>query len=156
MAFPVASRKAQFVSCPRAFAASSYQGQVMAVAVSAVPGIFSVATGIAQAPLNRQTADDPKSLTRNYVTIECDVDLAVIFGPTSASVSAGAANAPVIATVGTLSGGGVYTGVQGTAFVIYAKQPTRFLLQDQVDLFLGFVASGAGTMRLYQSSSDLA
>ncbi len=153
MAFPVASRKSAFVSTPRAYAAAGVEGQVLAVAVSATPSYFALATGVSQAPPNRSTGDDPKSLTRNFVTIVSDVDVAVIFGPTAASVSSG--NAPVIATVGTLTSG-VYAAVAGTALVLYSKQPQRFLLQDQTDLFLGFVGAGNGVLRLYQSSSDVA
>lgn len=151
MAFPVASRKFHFVSAPRAFQALGPPGQVLAVAVSAAASYVSLAQGVSQAAWSRTTGDDPKTVVRNYVTIECDVDLAVIFGSTAALVSGG--NAPVIATVGSLAAG-VYTPAAGTAFVAYAKTPLRVLLQDQVDLFMGFVASGAGTMRLYQSSSD--
>ncbi len=153
MAFPTASRKAAFVSCPRANEATGAQGQVLAVTVSTVADYFALSAGISQAVANRQTGADPRSLIRNYLTGECDVDLGVIFGRTAALFTS--TNVPAIATVGTLSSG-VYTPAAKTCFVLYAKQPTRFLLQDGVDLFLGFVASGAGTMRVYQSSSDAA
>lgn len=154
MAFPVASRKAAFVSAPRAFQAAGPPGQVAALSVSTTAGAVSLLPGIAQAAVNRVTGDDPKQVTRNFVTIECDVDLGVIFGPTLASVTT--TNVPVIATVGSLVAN-VYTGAAGTCFVLYAKQPLRILLQDSgMDIFMGFVASGAGIMRLYQSSSDQA
>jgi hypothetical protein len=151
MAFPVAARKQAFNSAPRAFQASGPAGQAVALSVSAVAGFISLAAGFSQASKNRQTGDDPVQASRNFLTIECDVDLAVIFGQTQALVTT--TNAPVIATVGTLTAG-VYAGAAGTAFVIYAKQPTRILLQDTLDLYMGFVAAGAGTMRLYQSSND--
>jgi hypothetical protein len=153
MTFPAASRKAAFISAPRALQATGPQGQVLAVSVSAVASYFALSAGLSQAPFDSTTRSDLKSLTRNYLTIECDVDLGIILGSTAALVTAG--NAPVIATVGTLAAG-VYTAAAGTCFVIYAKQPTRILLQDGLDLFFGFVASGAGTMRVYQSSSDSA
>jgi hypothetical protein len=153
VAFPAASRKAAFISCPRAFEATGAQGQVLAVTVSTTADYFALAAGISQRVFDSQTKSDPKSLTRNYVTIECDVDLAVIFGRTAALVTG--ANVPLISQVGTLTTG-VYTPAAKTSWLIYSKQPTRFLLQEGSDLFLGFVASGAGTMRLYQSSSDLA
>jgi hypothetical protein len=152
MAYPLASRKQQFQSAPRAQSANGPPGQVVAITVSATPAVINLQTGVSQAAFNRQTGDDPKQVIRNYVTIECDVDLAIVFGPTLASVTT--TNVPVIATVGTVNASGVYSPAAGTAFVIYAKLPTRVLLQDQVDLFMGFVASGAGTMRLYQSSAD--
>jgi hypothetical protein len=141
-----------FESPPRAFQASGPPGQAVAITVSTTAGFLSLAAGFSQAPKNRVTGDDPVQPTRNFVTIECDVDLAVIFGATQALVTT--TNVPVIATVGTVNGSGVYTGAAGTAFLLYAKTPKRFLLQDTLDLFMGFVASGAGTMRLYQSSND--
>lgn len=153
MAFPVPNRKAAFISAPRATLALGPPGQVVAITVSAVAAALDLRAGFSQAAPNRTTGDDPKQVTRNFVTVECDVDLAVIFGQTLALVTAG--NVPAIATVGTVNASGVYTpAAAGTAFVIYAKQPTRLLLQDTLDLFMGFVASGAGTLRLYQSSSD--
>lgn len=154
MAFPVASRKAAFVSAPRAFLAAGPPGQVAALAVSAVAGAVSLLPGITQAVQNRTTGDDPAQVVRNYVTIECDVDLGIIFSSTLAGVTGG--NAPAIAAVGSLVSN-AYVGAAGTCFVLYAKQPLRILLQDSgMDIFMGFVASGAGTMRLYQSSSDKA
>lgn len=152
MAFPVASRKIDFVSCPRAHQASGPEGQVVAVTVSTTADYINLQTGISQATFDRATGADPKSITRNYLTIECDVDLGIIFGSTVAMVN-DAGNVPAIATVGTLSNG-TYTAAAKTCHVLYAKQPARFLLQSGVDLYMGFVASGAGTMRLYQSSSD--
>jgi len=151
MAFPVANRKSAFLSAPRASSASGPQGQVLAVSVSATASYFSLATGVSQAVFNYTTHDNPKSLTKNFVTIESDVDLGVIFGSTAALVTGG--NVPYIATVGTLLNG-VYTPAPMTAWVIYAKTPQRFLLQEGADLFLGFVGASNGTMRLYQSSND--
>lgn len=151
MAFPVASRKAAFVSAPRAFLANGPPGQVAALTVSTTAGAVSLLSGISQAAVNRTTGDDPKQAARNYVTIECDVDLGIILSSTLAGVTGG--NVPVIAAVGSLVSN-VYTGAAGTCFLLYAKQPIRILLQDTTDLFMGFVASGAGTMRFYQSSSD--
>lgn len=152
MAFPTGSRKQGFISAPRAFAAAGPPGQVAAITVSTTAALISLGSGISQAPFNRQNGDDPTQVVRNYVTIECDVDLAVIFAPTAAAVQT--TGVPAIATVGTVDANGVYSPVIKTSWVIYSKQPTRILLQQGVDMFMGFVATGAGTMRLYQSSSD--
>lgn len=152
MAFPTASRKQAFISAPRAQAANGPPGQVVAITVSTTAAALNLGAGVSQAAFNRQTGDDPTQLQRNYVTIECDVDLGVIFSSTLAGVTG--ANVPAIATVGTVDASGNYTPAVKTTFVIYAKQPTRILLQQGLDVFMGFVASGAGTMRLYQSSAD--
>ncbi len=153
MSLPTAARKAAFVLAPRAFQALGPPGQVLAVTVSTVADYFALSAGISQAAYDAQVAADPKSLTRNFITIECDVDLGIIFGATAALVTG--ANVPAIATVGSLTAG-VYTPVTKTCWVLYSKQSSSFLMQSGVDLFIGFVASGAGTMRIYQSSSDTA
>ncbi len=153
MAFPVASRKSAFVSAPRAYQALGPPGQVLSITVSTVADYFALSAGLSQAVADPQIGADPKSLIRNFVTIQCDVDLGIIFAPTAALVTG--ANVPAIATVGTLSGG-VYTPAAKTCHLLYARQPSRFLLQAGVDLFFGFVGSASGTMRLYQSSSDAA
>lgn len=153
MAFPVASRKADYVSPPRAFQASGPEGQVLAVTVGGAASYFQISSGVSQAVFDRTQGNDPTSMGRNYLTIECDVDLAIIFGKTAALVTGG--NVPVIATVGTLSAG-LYTGAAGTSFVIYAKIPMRFLMESGQDLFMGFIGASAGTMRIYQMSSDKA
>lgn len=154
--YPVASRKNDFTSTPRAYAAAGAPGQVASFAVSATAIYLDLTQGISQAAKNLQiSGQDPKSPTRNYLSIVADVDVGVAFGPTAASVSG--ANAPVLATVGTVSGSGVYTGAAGTCWVIKANagaSPTRFLLQQGVDLFVGIVATGAGKCRVYQSSPD--
>ena len=151
--YPVASRKNDYLSTPKGFAVAGGPGQIAVLSVSATPLALSLLQGISQAPFNRTTASDPAQFTRNCITIECDVDLGIIFGSTLASVTT--TNAPVIATVGSLVAN-VYTGLAATCYVLYAKQPFRVQLTAGVDLFMGFVGSGAGTMRLYQSSSDVA
>lgn len=151
MAFPQGNRKQGFVQAPRANQTSGPPGQVYAITVSGTPDFLDLAKGNSQAVTDRTSGADKKQITRNYITIECDVDLAIIFGSTSALVTGG--NAPVIATVGTNTSG-VYANAAGTAFVLYSKQPRSFLLQDGVDLFMGFVASAGGIMRMYQSSPD--
>lgn len=151
MAFPVPSRKQAFISAPRAFKALGPPGQVVAITVSITAAVLSLVTGVSQAPFDRTLGNDPKQLSRNFVTIECDVDIGVIFSTLIADVTG--TNVPAIATVGTVDAVGTYTAAK-TCFVIYAKQPTRILLQEGADLFMGFVGSAAGTMRLYQSSAD--
>lgn len=149
---PVPARKSLNVSAPRAFAAAGNPGQAAAFAVSATATYVDLTKGISQAALDLQrSGQDPKSTGRNYLTIVSDVDIGVVFGPTTASVTGG--NAPVLATVGTLSSG-VYTGAAGTCFLVPAKTPQRFLPAPGVDNFLGVVGSGAGTCRIYQSSPD--
>ena len=61
---------------------------------------------------------------------------------------------PAIATVGTVNGSGAYTapgsGLPGWPVAVGTWQ--RFLVQGGTDLYMGYVASGAGTMYFYQSS----
>lgn len=149
---PVPARKTLDVSPPRAYTANGGQGQVAALAVSAVAIAVDLTKGFSQGSKDLQKqGQDPASVVRNCLTIVSDVDLGVIFGANVAAVSGG--NAPVLATVGTLTSN-VYTPGAGTCFYIPAKTPHRFLLQNGVDNAVGIVASGAGTVRLYQSSPD--
>ncbi len=101
-----------------------------------------------------QGGNTAPGLTNNYVTIFADgVDLGVIVGLTAASVS-GTTGAPVLATVGSLSGSGTYQGATGTCYRIKSNTKERFLMQPTTDLFMGIVASATGTARIYQSSPD--
>lgn len=149
---PVPARKNQFVSAPRSFESAGRPGQVAAFSVSTTATYVDLTKGLSQAATDLTVSgQNPKTPTRNFLTIVSDVDLGVILGKAAADVTVG--NVPALATVGTLASG-VYTGVAQTCWYIPAKTPTRFLLQEGVDNFLGVVASGVGTCRIYQSSPD--
>lgn len=140
-----------YVTPPRAHQSPLQVGEVVAFAVSAVAAYLEM-DNLLQQPVGTITpAQQKKGVLDNFVTIFADAaDLGIVFGPSAASVSAG--NAPVLATVGTVSGAGAYTAAAGTCFRIPAGQSARFHLQRGVDAFMGYVASAAGTCRLYQSS----
>lgn len=145
---PVPVRQALVTTGPRA----AGFGQLLAVTVSATASFVELdklfqPLGTAPTNANYEIA----GVTGQEISIfALTASLGVVFGQTAAAVSG--ANAPAIATVGTLSGG-LYTP-SGTppAWPIAAGTWQRFLAQSGIDLFLGFVASGAGTMYLYQSS----
>jgi hypothetical protein len=149
---PVASRKADFQSAPRAYQAAGPEGQVAALAVDTTAIAVDLTAGFSQAAYNGQVSGTgPATATRNYLAIISDVNVGVIFGPTLASVSSG--NAPAIATTGTLTGN-TYTGAAGTCFVIPAGTGMKFLLQAAHDKFVGIVGAASGVVRLYQISPD--
>lgn len=151
--YPVASRKNDFTSPPRPFVAAGGPGQVSCFAISATAAVLDLTQGFSMgAPNLTVSGQSPKTPTRNYLTLIADADVGVIFGPTLASVTG--ANVPAIATVGTVNASGVYSGVVKTAWVVKANSPARFLMQPGVDMFLGIVATGAATARVYQSSPD--
>lgn len=152
MAFPVNSRKSDGATCPRAYEASGPPGQVAVISVSSTADYLDLTKGINQAPRNTSSAGaDPASPTDNYLAIECDVDLGIVFGKTAALVTSG--NVPAIATAGSVTSG-VYSGAAKQCFVVYAKTPMRFLTKRGQDNFLGFVAASAGTMRVFQMSDS--
>lgn len=151
---PLALRKANFYSPPRVNGAT---GNVAAITVSAAAGSLDVRSlscgpSATQGQYNAaQTQQGFQGAMDQYITIFADgADLYVVFGPSQASVTGG--NAPVVATVGSVSGAGVYTDAAGTAWKIPNGQSLRVLPQLNQDAFMGFVASGAGTMRIFQSS----
>lgn len=151
MSLPVASRKADFQSPPRAFQASGPEGQVAALAVSTTAIAVDLTQGFSQGPYDgtKGSYKGPVSPTQNYLAVISSVDVGIIFGPTLASVTAG--NVPAIATTGTLSSN-AYVGTAGTCFVIPAGTGMKFLLQQNLDKFVGIVGSGVGVVRLCQIS----
>lgn len=154
--FPRDVVRALCISPPRAFAAAGVPGQLVVVAVSVAPGAIDLTKllfGLAYNATSAQ-AGQANGAVGNELTIESDTgaDLGIIFGPTLGSVTG--ANAPVLATVGTLNASGIYTPVTGVCYRVFAG-PTgvaRFLTAPTQDLFMGFVGSAAGVMRTYQSS----
>lgn len=149
--YPVGSRKNDFTTAPRAFVAAGLQGQVAVLAVSTTAIAVDLTQGFAQAAVNGTTGSDPKTPTRNCLTIQADVDIGIVFGANVAAVSG--ANAPVIANNGTLTTN-TYTGAAGTCWVVKANTPFRITTQPGPDNALGIVATGVGKVRIYQSSPD--
>lgn len=149
MSLPVASRKADFQTPPRAFEADGHEGQVAVLAVTTTAIAVDLTQGFSQAAYDRTRGKDPKSPSNNYLAIISDVAVGVIFGPTLASVTSG--NVPAIATTGSLSSN-VYVGVAKTCWLIPASTGMKFLLQPALDKFIGIVGSGNGVVRLYQIS----
>lgn len=146
----IQTRMFHWVSPPRA-SNQGLIGEVAAIAVSAVAGVLDVRTVAAQV-YSAASADGNQmlGLVGQYITIEADgADLGITFGPTLASVTG--AHVPALAGVGTVNGSGVYTEANTVCYRIPNGQERRFLLQKERDLFLGFVGSAAGTMRLFQS-----
>src|SRR6185312_1446836 len=109
------------------------------------PGDASKAQG-ANAPPN-----GPVGAVGSFITIFADTsDVGYILGTAKADVTG--ANVPALATNGAVDANGVYTGAAKTCARIPSGQSARFRLQVGVDNFLGFVAAGAGQIRVYISS----
>ncbi len=115
--------------------------------------MFAVATGAASSldlrTVGQQTGDMSKAnspqsgLVGKYITMHAETtDVYYIFGLTSASVTS--ANAPVVATAG--------TNAAGVCMRLPAGQSVSYKLEEGVDLFIGFMASSAGILRIHQSS----
>jgi hypothetical protein len=75
----------------------------------------------------------------------------VNFAPTAAQVTG--SNVPLATAAGTLSAG-IYTPATNNqeCWPIFAGTVQEFNLRSGMDIFMGFVSSGAGQMWLYQSS----
>ena len=130
-------------------------GLVAVIAVSTTP------IGLAMRPLYAPPANQAdawsqadsdgvgKGVVDCYVSIFAEgVDIGVTFGQTAAQVSV--SYAPNLAAVGSVSNG-LYTPNGGECWRIPAGMQKRWLTQ-QLDLFMGIVGSGAGIVRIYQSS----
>jgi len=118
-------------------------GQLYAVAVSTTPGSVDMSTiGPTVTNMGASGTSSTGCLNR-YVTIFAEGgDLYVVTGPSSASVTG--ANAPVAATNG--------KNAAGVAWKIASGTYQSFRFTGGYDNWLGFVASGAGQMRVAPSS----
>ena len=152
--FPRDVVRALCITPPRAFNAAGNPGQLAVIATSLTPGILDLSKllfGLAYNATSAQAAQ-VNGVVGNEVTIWTDAgsDLGIIVGPTAASVSG--ANAPVFATVGTVNASGIYTAVTGVCCRVPASSSVRYITAPGQDIFLGFVGSAAGIMRVFQSS----
>jgi len=161
MGFPRIVEQTFFETPPRSHAGGA-MGQVIAITVSTTAAYLDLralaaAFGITYNNNSPETqigagapAKAPQGLVGSFITVEADTaDLGIITGDTVAHVTT--TNVPSLAAVGTVSAG-VYTPAAGTCLRIPAGQSKRFRLETNVDNFLAFVGSGAGTIRLYMSS----
>ena len=92
------------------------------------------------------------------LAMDTGADCGLISGPTQALVSG--ANVPLLTSVGTVSGAGVYTVAGKECWrIVGGAPPQRFVAQFDPtnklgDNWLGLVGSAAGTLRIYQSSPN--
>ena len=156
MSNDLAQRQSFLITPPRAF--GQLTGEVCVLATSTTAGVIDMRTvGVALANLSNSNgvaaAEGRIGLTGNFCLIFAETaDLGLIVGPTLASVTT--TNAPNLATAGSVNGSGVYTNVAGTCARVPAGTFVEFCPQSTQDLFLGFVASAAGKIRIYQNSAS--
>jgi hypothetical protein len=147
----IQTMQADFYSPPRA-SGQLLVGGVAAIVTSAAAAVLDLRTVNPQV-YSAGTADGGLTLgpVGQYLTIFADTtDVGLVFGATLASVTG--ANAPALATVGTVNASGVYSDVVKCCFRIATGQSLRVLLQKEHDIFMGFVSTGAGIIRLFQSN----
>lgn len=138
-----ATGQSDFIAPPRA-------GEIAVIAVSAVAGSQDLA---AVGPQGSNQNDQDRrptvaagtvgpGLVGHYATFFADgADVYVCFGSASAAVTG--ANVPVAATNGINAAGCAIKIVSGQSL------PWKIRVQDR---YIGFVASGAGQLRVYRSS----
>lgn len=141
------ARKYQNVSPPQA---GSGPGSVAVLATSATAIVVSVASiGTVTTPNINSAATMTSGPMGQYLTVFADTtDIGLSFGQTAVL-----AGTPALATVGTLTGT-TYTPAAGTCYRIPAGQYGRYLLRPGLDLFVAIVSTGAGLVRMYQSSPN--
>jgi hypothetical protein len=106
----------------------------------------------AGAALNSSFSDQQNGVQGTRVVLYADgADVGIILGALSGDVSG--ANAPVLATQGTLVGG-AYTSAAGTCWRIPAGTTFEFEPVLTQDFFLGFVGSTSGSLRVFQVSGS--
>ena len=131
-------------------------GLVAVLAVSASPIILAMQPLFAPPAHQGDAWSQPdntgvaKGVTDCYVTVFADgVDVGISCGLTASMV--GGAYAPSLAAKGTVDSNGIYTANGGECWKVLAGTKER-MLTTQLDLFMGIVGSGAGFVRIYQSS----
>ena len=160
MSFPLGAKQWFSSTTPKSTTLiGTYTGTVLVVQTSATPSYISLASLFTVAA-NAAIAGggQPNGVTNQRIEIYADTSsLGIIFGPTVASVST---SPPIIADYGSLTAG-IYTanGSNAECMVIPAATYRQFNLQASIsagigDLYLGFVASGSGLLRLYQCNSS--
>jgi len=156
MAFPVASRKHDFVNPPRNYGPTGPVGQVLVATVSPTAQYLNLQLVVNPPPfslansLQGQIRPNAPGLTENFITIYADgFDLGVVVGISADDVSGASLTAK-----GTITASGTYQGATGVVWRIPSGSQERFLMQPGQDKFLGVVGSVTGTIRLYQSSPD--
>lgn len=126
-------RNANWLSPPRA-------GQVTAITVSTSASSQDMTLiGNQTRSLANQWTNTTGAMGKIVVIYADGADLGVITGPTQASVTT--SNAPALATTG--------VNTPGVCFRIQAGTYQAFELSAGMDNWLGFVASGSGTMRIW-------
>ena len=153
MSESLSTKQNQYVTPPRATESPAAIGQVCVLQTSTSASYLELDSLFQQKVGSGTPSQQRAGVVGNEVTIFADAqDLGIIFGPTAASVTgSGSANVPALATYGSVSSG-AYTAAAKSCWRIPAGTSLRFLLQQGVDNFLGFVAAGSGLLRLYQSS----
>lgn len=148
MSLPIAARQYFAATPPRAHGAA-LPGECVVLATGTVASYLELDTLFAAASPLVGNLNFPGAVNQFVEFFADTADLGIVFGPTAASVSS--SNAPVLTQDGTVTTG-AYTGHAGTCYRIVAGTSKKWLLQLGVDLFVGFVGSTTGQLRLYVAS----
>ena len=131
-----ATRQADNIMAPTA-------GEISNISVSAVAGSIDLTTIGPQLEPDAKTPQRTKGMPGHYMSIFADgADVYVLFGATQASVTGG--NAPVIATTGSNAAGCCVKSPNG--------QERQIRPAVGIHNWMGYIASGAGTARVWRSS----
>ena len=141
-----------FAICPPRASNKGQVGGMVAVAVTTGTGVIDLTKLLAQAKnLATNGGRQAGGVVGQFITIEADgADVGIVFGKAIADVTGG--NAPSLTAVGTVDASGIYTDAAGICFRIPSGQNISVRPQLKTDLFLGFVGSAAGFLRIFQSS----
>jgi hypothetical protein len=170
---PISGRQFFASTPPRSVSLSSGQapytptantgpGLIAVIATSTVAAALDLTQLFAPPYNSSQGSQQSPGLPGNMISIFADTtDVGLLFGPTLASVTG--ANVPALAAAGTVNASGIYTLSGKECWRIATGTLQRFLLgatQKKAadgtvfggDNFLGFVSTGAGLIRVFQSS----
>lgn len=126
-------------------------GEVAVITLAAASGFVDLSTIGHPAFDQRDEAKSqvPGGAVGRHVTISADIDIGFFLGPDKAGVTT---HVPSLTAVGAIDAAGKYTNADGTCKLLKANTEARFFVQPGSDNFLGWIAAGAGKLRIHQSS----
>ena len=154
MSFPEATSQ-YFARTPPRASQLAAPGSVAPIAVSVAAGALNLSTTFVQAAGPSSWGTQTNGLCGTRLILEADgADIGIACATNAADVTG--ANAPSLTAAGSLSTDGNYAYTPppvGGCFRIFAGTSIEFIPQVGIDVFLAFVGSGNGFLRIYQCSA---
>ena len=155
MSLPISARQYFARLGPRA-SQLAIPGSVVTIAVTTGASLINLSTTYPQAGnVLNSLGQALAGLSGQRLVLQADgADLGIILGVAAADVTS--TNAPSLTAHGSVDGSGMYTPAAGSCFRVFAGTTIEFVpdlnLSKPSDIFLGFIGSASGYLRMFQVS----